>query len=101
MKDTENSDVLARRASADINEAVDIPEEADGDAGVPREWHSRGYLPHRNSPQIIQAISYRLADSLPRQKLELLETELAQTFPWRSLSYGCVVHHAKPCARSD
>ena len=78
MKDTENSDVLAGRVHADINEAVDIPEEADGDAGVPREWHSRGYLPHRNSPQIIQAISYRLADSLPRQKLELLETELAQ-----------------------
>ena len=29
-------------------------------------WHSRGYLPHFDSPDVIQSITFRLADSLPR-----------------------------------
>ena len=32
----------------------------------PRGWHSRGYLPHLDAPGVIQAITFRLADSLPR-----------------------------------
>jgi REP element-mobilizing transposase RayT len=28
-------------------------------------WHSRGYLPHWDVPNIIQSITFRLADSLP------------------------------------
>ncbi|MFO7697230.1 MAG: transposase [Anaerolineae bacterium] len=28
-------------------------------------WHSRGYLPHFDSPNVIQSITFRLADSLP------------------------------------
>ncbi len=59
---------------------------AGGDAGAPgngvpsnppREWYSRGYLPHRNAWDIHQSITYRLADSLPRTKLKSLEAELA------------------------
>ena len=48
------------------------------DTGAPREWYSRGYLPHRDRPHLIQSVTYRLADSLPRTKLETLKQELAQ-----------------------
>jgi type I restriction enzyme R subunit/putative DNA methylase len=39
-------------------------------------WHSRGYLPHRDLPHLLQSITYRLSDSLPQAKLEQLEDEL-------------------------
>jgi putative transposase len=32
----------------------------------PKGWHSRGYLPHFDSPETIQFVTFRLADSLPR-----------------------------------
>jgi REP element-mobilizing transposase RayT len=35
-----------------------------------REWHSRGYLPHFDHPGLIQAITFRLADSIPSVLLE-------------------------------
>ena len=35
-------------------------------------WHSRGYLPHFDSPETIQFVTFRLADSLPRQVVEAL-----------------------------
>jgi REP element-mobilizing transposase RayT len=31
----------------------------------PKGWHSRGYLPHFDSPKTVQFITFRLADSLP------------------------------------
>lgn len=31
-----------------------------------RAWHNRGYLPHFDNGVIVQAITFRLADSLPR-----------------------------------
>ena len=40
-------------------------------------WSSRGYLPHFHGDNAIQAITYRLADSLPSQVLEDLKRELA------------------------
>jgi putative transposase len=30
-------------------------------------WHSRGYLPHFDSQDIVQFVTFRLADSLPRE----------------------------------
>jgi REP element-mobilizing transposase RayT len=33
-------------------------------------WHSRGYLPHFDSPETIQFVTFRLADSLPQQVIE-------------------------------
>ncbi|MBS0537976.1 MAG: transposase [Proteobacteria bacterium] len=36
-------------------------------------WHSRGYLPHFDSPETIQFITFRLADSLPRHVVESLK----------------------------
>jgi type I restriction enzyme R subunit/putative DNA methylase len=50
---------------------------ADGDVGVPREWYSRGYLPHRDRAGLLQSITFRLADSLPQEKLRELDAELA------------------------
>ena len=45
-----------------------------GSAGVPpakrkepREWHSRGYLPHFDHPGLVQSITFRVADSLPME----------------------------------
>lgn len=50
---------------------------ADEDVGAPRKgWYSRGYLPHRDESRLIQSITFRLADSLPREKLKMLEAEL-------------------------
>jgi REP element-mobilizing transposase RayT len=37
-----------------------------------RGWHSRGYLPHFDSPETIQFVTFRLADSLPRAVAEEL-----------------------------
>ncbi|MFP4165677.1 MAG: REP-associated tyrosine transposase [Opitutales bacterium] len=56
------------------------PHDADGDVGAPgtppRGWYTRGYLPHRDDPQVLQSITFRLADSLPQEKLKQLENEL-------------------------
>ncbi len=41
-------------------------------------WHSRGYLPHFESREKMQSITFRLADSLPQSKLVELEQELAR-----------------------
>jgi putative transposase len=35
-------------------------------------WHSRGYLPHFDSPETVQFVTFRLADSLPRPVVEAL-----------------------------
>ncbi len=43
--------------------------------GVPR-WHSRGYLPHFESSEATQHVTFHLADSLPQTVLLRLEAEL-------------------------
>jgi len=49
---------------------------------APRErWHFRGYLPHLDDIQKFQAITFRLADSLPAQALAELEAELTRHPP--------------------
>jgi len=40
-----------------------------------RGWHSRGYLPHLDSPAALQSITFRLRDALPRVVLERLKQE--------------------------
>ena len=47
-----------------------------GAPGIP-VWRSRGYLPHLDDTAKAQSITFRLADSLPQNKLEQLERELA------------------------
>ncbi|WP_209019416.1 transposase [Chlorobaculum sp. 24CR] len=40
-------------------------------------WYSRGYLPHFDSGEVVQSVTFRLADSLPRAALRVLEERLA------------------------
>ena len=39
-------------------------------------WRSRGYLPHFDRPGLVQSLTFRLADSLPRSFLEQCERQL-------------------------
>ncbi len=39
-------------------------------------WKHRGYLPHFDAPDAIQHITYRMADSLPKEALARIEQEL-------------------------
>jgi REP element-mobilizing transposase RayT len=52
-----------------------------GAAGVPEPvWHSRGYLPHFESSEVTQHVTFHLADSLPQTVLLRMEGEL-KTLP--------------------
>jgi REP element-mobilizing transposase RayT len=42
-----------------------------------KQWFSRGYLPHFDLPNLVQSITFRLADSLPQTVLEEMARELA------------------------
>jgi putative DNA methylase len=42
----------------------------------PPIWHSRGYIPHWEAGAVAQAITFRLADSLPASLLQRWEKEL-------------------------
>ncbi len=54
-------------------------------------WHSRGYLPHFDSAETIQFVTFRLADSLPRAVVEALAKlpdNLAETDSRLDTGYG-------------
>lgn len=38
-------------------------------------WHSRGYLPHCDTPGLLQSVTFRLDDALPRDVVEALAEE--------------------------
>src|SRR5690349_3144273 len=40
---------------------------------TPKGWHSRGYLPHFDSPETPQFVTFRLFDSLPAEAIEKLK----------------------------
>jgi REP element-mobilizing transposase RayT len=44
-------------------------------------WHSRGYIPHWEAGEIAQAITFRMADSLPSALLARWELELESLSP--------------------
>jgi REP element-mobilizing transposase RayT len=51
------------------------PPEADGTPAIQRThkgWYSRGYIPHFDSPGMLQGITFRLADSLPAHIVKAL-----------------------------
>lgn len=55
----------------------------------PRGWHSRGYLPHFDSPETVQFITFRLADSLPRAVLAAIGKNHEMTLALdRELDHG-------------
>jgi type I restriction enzyme R subunit/putative DNA methylase len=54
---------------------------AEPTLGVPRTllgWYSRGYLPHRDQIGLLQFVTFRLADSLPQERLRHLEEEITR-----------------------
>ena len=46
-----------------------------------RGWYSRGHLPHCDYPDLLQVITYRLADSLPTSVWNRLDQELQELPP--------------------
>jgi REP element-mobilizing transposase RayT len=42
----------------------------------PKFWHDRGYLPHFDGGEIIQFVTFRLADSIPKNVVVKLKEEL-------------------------
>lgn len=62
--------------SADVSSAC--IENSRRDVGAPinhKSWHSRGYLPHCDTPGLLQFITFRLYDSLPVHVLNRLAQE--------------------------
>ena len=49
--------------------------DAESMRGAAKGWHSRGYLPHFDSPEVIQHLVFRTADSLPTATLAALPLE--------------------------
>ncbi|MGI8906199.1 MAG: transposase [Candidatus Sumerlaeaceae bacterium] len=45
-----------------------------------RGWYTRGYLPHFDSPEKIQSVTFRLYDAVPQQLLDCWKQELG----WKS-----------------
>ena len=39
-------------------------------------WHNRGYLPHLDCPGLIQAITFRLADAVPKKVIDRWKVDL-------------------------
>ncbi len=74
-----NSSPSPGNANLPIGVSSSSPTSAVNDAiqenGAPR-WHSRGYLPHFESSDVIQHITFHLPDSLPQTALLRLESEL-------------------------
>ena len=62
----------------DANREIGVPGAVPGIFGV--GWHSRGYLPHFESVEATQHVTFHLADSLPQMALSRLEAEL-KTLP--------------------
>ncbi len=53
--------------SGDVRSAGFQPAPAVGSRGAQAGWRSRGYLPHVDSPNLVQHLVFRLADSLPAE----------------------------------
>lgn len=49
---------------------------ADSGGGKPGPWRSRGYLPHFDQPLLIQFLTFRLHDAVPRRVVEGWKAEL-------------------------
>jgi len=45
------------------------------------QWSDRGYMPHVNGPELIQHVSYHLADSLPKEAVATMDAELKDLPP--------------------
>ena len=65
-------------------------------------WHSRNYLPHFDSQDVIQFVTFRLADSLPAEALQRLKNaDRPETLRHELLDhgYGACWLKSEPIAR--
>ncbi len=62
--------------NAAILAAGGLEARASSNVPSPRGWHSRGYLPHIDGPNLLQFITFRMADSVPSEQIELWKQEL-------------------------
>jgi len=110
------SDPESRRSdSPGVVSASAVFDGARLEPGAPREttgWHSRGYLPHFDSPSVIQHVTFHLADSLPADVRVRLDEELQAVPPdrqdaerrkrieeWIDAGHGCCVLREPEAAR--
>lgn len=49
--------------------------------GTPKGWYTRGGLPHADFPGLVQSITYRLADSLPKEVVQAMHHEIESLPP--------------------
>jgi REP element-mobilizing transposase RayT len=63
--------MMNNNGSADVSSAIveNGRRDVGASASTPRHWYSRGYLPHCDTPGLLQFITFRLADSLPADVL--------------------------------
>jgi REP element-mobilizing transposase RayT len=73
-----NGDVLKHHLCGGV-----LMDSASTEPRDPRGWHSRGYLPHFDSNEVTQHVTFRLADSLPKEVVERLAMELRDEDPVR------------------
>lgn len=88
-----------------------LSNDAGLEPGAPR-WHSRGYLPHFDSHEVIQHVTFHLADSLPAEALARIVEDLRAVPPerqdaerrkrieaWIDAGHGCCVLQIPAAAR--
>lgn len=95
-------DILgSRNTSFGSMEATNFASYFTRQYGYPEEWH-KGMLPHRNRNDLIQFVTFRLADSLPQEVLKEIEEEIGHLSGekkdiekrkkyeyWLDQGYGC------------
>jgi adenine-specific DNA methylase/REP element-mobilizing transposase RayT len=70
----------------------------------PRGWHSRGYHPHLDAPEVVQSITFRLADSVPAALLTQWREELGLVVAeqrHREQNPTTAAHHRRPQPGDD
>src|SRR5450759_2591517 len=67
----------SRNDPGNANLPIGGGKDANREIGVPgAAWYSRGYLPHFESSEATQHVTFHLADSLPQTVLLRLEAEM-------------------------
>ncbi|MEM7356329.1 MAG: transposase [Acidobacteriota bacterium] len=65
-----------RQLTVRLDKITDVMPSKQAISEPPRPWRSRGYLPHFDQPGLVQSLTFRLADSLPRTFIEQCERDL-------------------------
>ncbi len=75
MHDSARGRLDSQRTDAGAPSRHDAPRASA--PAVHKGWHSRGYLPHLDAGDVVQMVTFRLADSFPQEVLALWADELA------------------------